>query len=44
MQPILSKGSASFRQYKIKKADFLFLLLKRSLSYPKVVQVLDNTK
>ena len=52
INPILSdgyiknrcKGSESRRQYKIKKGIFLYLLLRRSLLYQKVVEVEDNTK
>ena len=38
------KGTAIFRQYKIKKELFSFLLLRCSVPYLKVLQIEDNTK
>ena len=38
------KGTANRRQYKIKKELFSFLLLKCSVPYLKVLQILDKTK
>ena len=44
MQPILSKDSANRRQCKIKVPKLLFLLLRCSLSYQKIVQKIDLAK
>lgn len=38
------KGTANRRQYKIKKELFSFLLLRYSVPYLKVLQILDKTK
>ena len=38
------KGTANRRQYKIKKELFSFLLLRCSVPYLKVLQILDKTK
>ena len=38
------KDSAKGRQYKIKKELFIFLLLRCSLSYQKIVQKIDLAK
>jgi hypothetical protein len=38
------KGTANRRQYKIKKELFSFLLVRCSVPYLKVLQILDKTK
>ena len=38
------KGTANRRQYKIKKELFSFLLLRCSVPYLNVLQILDKTK